>query len=105
MRRAVQARLLQKRNPDAHARAVFKFLKQRAIKDTTAFLSADAKCTISVGEPGFPLAAITRGKKVTIGKNQQFSVANHNYSKLSIIPDAVLVHDIPDSNETEIIEV
>lgn len=104
VRRAVQARLLRKRNPDAHyARAVYKFLKKRAIrhKDTTAFLSADAKCKISVGEPGFPLAAVTRGKRVIIGKNQQFHVADHDYSKLSIIPDAVLVHQIPDSDDTQ----
>ena len=77
------------------------FLKERAIKHrlNTVFFSADAKCKISIGEPGFPLAAVARGKKVIIGSNQKFEVADHDFSKLSIIPDAVLVHDIPEVTE------
>ena len=64
-RRVVQARILRKANPDAHyARTVYKFLKECAIKHrlNTVFFSADAKCKISVGESGFPLDAVARGK-------------------------------------------
>ena len=38
-------------------------------------------------------------EKVIIGKNEVFKVADHDFSKLSIIPDAVLVHDIPENYE------
>ena len=58
------------------------------------FFSADPKCKISVGEPGFPLAAVARGKKVIVGENE---VADHDYSKLPIIPDGILVHQIPET--------
>ena len=34
-----------------------------------------------------------------IGKNEVFKVADHDFRKLSIIPDAVLVHDIPANYE------
>ena len=102
VRRAVQARILRKNNPDAqYARTVYKFLKGRAIKYSTEtiFFSADAKCKIPVGEPGFPLAAITRGKKVIVGRNEKFKVADHDFSKMSLIPDAVLVHNIPEAGD------
>ena len=88
------------KNVDAHyARAVYKFLRERAIKFRTSsvFFNADAKCKISVGEPGFPLAAVARGKKVIVGENEVFKVAAHDYSKLSIIPDGILLHQIPET--------
>ena len=77
VRRDVQARILRKANPDAHyARTDYKFLKERAIKHrlNTVFFNADAKCKISVGEPGFPLAAVARGEKVIIGSNQNLKL-------------------------------
>ena len=102
VRRVVQSRALRKTNVDGHyARAVYKFLRKRAIKHrlSCVFLSADAKCKISVGEPGYPLAAVARGKKVIVGENEVFKVADHDYHKLSIIPDGVLVHDIPEHDD------
>ena len=102
VRRVVQARILRKTNPDAdYAMAVYNFLKKRSIKYNAdaVFFSADAKCKISIGEPTFPLQQFLAGKKVIIGKNEVFKVADHDFSKLSIIPDAVLVHDIPENYE------
>ena len=58
-------------NHDAHyANAVYKFLKQRAIKNrnNVAFFSTSAKCKVSVGEPGFLVAAVVRGKKVVVSR-------------------------------------
>ena len=98
VRRMVQARILRKHNPDAHyVNAIFKFLKDRAIKTSseTIFLSADEKCKVSIGEPDYPIAAVSRGKKVIVGLNQSFEVADHDFSKISVIPDAILIHDIP----------
>ena len=68
-------------------------------RDTTTFFSADAKCKISVGEPGYPLASVARGKQVIVGENETFQVSDHDFSKLSIIPDGILVHKIPENDE------
>ena len=79
--RKVQVRLLRKNNPDAHyANAVYKFLKQRAVKNgnNVPFFSADAK--VSVSKPGFPIAAVARGKKVVVGVNETFKVGDHDFS-------------------------
>ena len=81
VKRMVQARLLRKENVDSHyTNAIYSFLKERASKhvNSSIMVSADAKCKISVGEPGFPIAAVTRGKLVVVGV--------HDYSKISLIP-------------------
>ena len=36
-----------------------------------------------------------------VGKNQKFVVGDHDFSKISIIPDVVLVHDIPHTIDPE----
>ena len=98
----VQARLLRKNNPDSHyCNAFYSFLKEREIQTSmcTAMVSADAKCKVSIGEPGFPIAAVTRGKAVTVGKNEVFKVGGHDISKVSLTPDAIPLHYIPQMNE------
>ena len=65
IRRMVQAQLFRKSNPDAHyANAVYKFMREQAVKNcqNIDFFSADAKCKVPIGEPGYPIAAVTRGK-------------------------------------------
>ena len=107
VRRMVQARLLRKSNPDSHyAKAVYKALKKRAIKnrENHAFVSTDAKCKVSVGEPDYPVAAVSRGKRVIVGVNQVLKVADHDFTKISIIPDAYLLHDIPEDDSDESIQ-
>ena len=86
------ARLLRKNN------AVYKFLKQRVIKNqnNVAFFSADTKCKVSVSKPGFPLAAVAQGKNVVVGVNETFQVADQDFGKLSFIPDTYLMQEIPD---------
>ena len=64
-------------------------------------ISADAKCKVSVGEPDYPIAAVSRGKAVIVGKNETFKVGDHDYSLLSLIPDAILLHSIPEKNDEE----
>ena len=96
----VQARILRKQNVDLHyTNAIFSFMKKHAKRDreNCAFVSADAKCKVQVGEPGYPIAAVARGKRVIVGKNEVFTVGDHDFSKMSLIPDAVLVHDIPET--------
>ena len=101
IRRMLQARLFRKSNPDAHyANAVYKFMRERAVKNrqNIAF-SADAKCKVPTGEPGYPIVAVTGGKKVIVGLNEKFLLTNHDFSKLSIIPDTYLLHEIPEKDE------
>lgn len=47
-------------------------------------------------EPGFPVAAVERGRQVIVGKNQSFEVADHDFCKLSITPSVTFVFDLPD---------
>lgn len=59
------------------------------MKKTVTFTSADDKCKVMIGEPKFLVAPVNHGKKVTVA-SQTVKVANNNFSKVSIIPDAVL---------------
>ena len=98
----VQARLFRKHNPDSHyCTSIYNFMKERAMahRDTSTLFSVDAKCKVSVAEPNFPIASVTRGKKVIIGINQSFEVGDHDFSKISIIPDIVFVQKISENKE------
>ena len=62
IRRMVQAQLFRKSKPDAHyANAVYKFMREQAVKNyqNIDVFSADAKCKVPIGEPGYPIAAVT----------------------------------------------
>ena len=74
-------------------------MKECAVQNhqNVAFFSADAKCQVPVGEPGYPIATVTRGKKVIVGNNEKFHVADHDFTKLWFIPDAYLLHEISKS--------
>ena len=94
----IQARPFCKNNPDAHyCNAIYNFMKQKAIKPRTdsTFFIANAKCKVSVMEPDVPLASVSQGKKAVVGVNESFRVADHDFNKKSLIPDAIFVQDIP----------
>ena len=58
------------------------------------FAIAEAKCEVSIGEPGFPFTAVSHHIKVIVGADKTVKLADHDFRKVSIIPDAVLIHDI-----------
>ena len=62
-----------------------------------ASFRADAKCKMTIGETGYPIAPVTTGKEVTVATNEKFMVGDHDLSRLSFIPEAYLLHDIPDA--------
>ena len=104
VKRMLQARILHKNNPDEHyVNAIVKFLKEKFqnSKKPVAFVSADAKCRVSKGEPGFLVALVSSGKKVLVSANETAMVADHDFSKISIIQDAVFIYDIPEPNNCE----
>ena len=62
VKRMVQARMLRKENVDSHyTNAIYSFMKERACNDppNTVMVSADAKCKVSIGEPEYPIAAVS----------------------------------------------
>ena len=46
-------------------------MRERVVKtrQNIAFFSADAECKVAIGEPGYLIAVVTRGKKVIVGLN------------------------------------
>ncbi|KAI8490498.1 hypothetical protein Bbelb_317660 [Branchiostoma belcheri] len=86
---------------DAHyAAAIFKYLKSFAVKfrEYTALVFMDDKHgRVKVGEPGYPVAAVGRGKSVLVSRDTVFAVADHDFTKLKITPSVTLGCDIPES--------
>ena len=60
----------------------------------------DDKHRCKVGEPGYPVAAVERGKQVIVNtRGKKFSVADHDFTRFSVIPGVALLCDVPDSIE------
>ena len=61
------------------------------LKDTAVLVSMDDKHKIKCGEPGYPVAAAERGKRVVVGPNQIMAVGDHDFTKCSLVPSVNLV--------------
>lgn len=75
----IQARQFHKTHADAHyAAAVFRNQRELALhlKDHSVFVSLDDKHRIKVGEPGYPIAAAERGRRVLVGRDATFEVGD-----------------------------
>ena len=60
----------------------------------------DDKHKCKVGEPNLPVAAVERGKQVVVfNSGRKFAVADHDFTKCSIIPSVTLFCDIPNDIE------
>lgn len=95
----VAARQFRKEHVDAYyASAVFRYQKEFCVKfrDVTTFICQDDKHTVKVGEPGCPLAAVERGKRVIVGLNQSMEVGDHDFAKFSLTPSVNLDVEIPE---------
>ena len=55
----------------------------------------DDKHKIKIGEPGFPVAAVERGKRVLVKVGASFEVGDHDFTMFSMVPSVTLVNDIP----------
>src|SRR6266540_392748 len=96
----IQTRQLRAYHPNAHyASALFCYEKEFAVKfhKITNFVFLDDKYRYKVGEPGFPVTAVERGKKVVVNKDTTFAVADHDYTKTGIIPSVAMKCNIPES--------
>ena len=63
----------------------------------TNLIFLDDKHRCKVGEPGFPVAAVERGKKVVVSKDTTYAVADHNFTKTGIISSVAMICNIPES--------
>ena len=98
----VQSRQLRSNHIDNHyASALFRYLKELAItfRDYSCLVFMDDKHRCKVGEPGYPVAAVERGKQVIVSCNRSFIVSDHDFTKCGIIPSVIMFCDIPVSIE------
>ena len=87
-------------HPDSHyASALYRYLRCFAIKHASvaSFFSLDDKHHCKVGEPGHPVAAVERGKRVIVALDKKFIVSDHDFTRFSLIPTVALQVDIPTS--------
>lgn len=95
----VQARQFHKQHDDSHYVAtIFWYQREYAVLlgDSCLFVCMDDKHRLKVGEPNYPVAAVERGRRVLVSRNQSFQVADHDFTKFSLIPSVSLVVDIPE---------
>ena len=94
----IQKRQWRKEHCDSHyAAAIFRYMREMALmfKSYTAFVCLDDKHRVKVGEPGYPLAAAERGRRVLVRADTTFEVGDHDFAKFSIVPSVSLLVDIP----------
>ena len=97
----IQSRQLRVQHDDSHyCAALFKYVKEFAMKykEHCMLLFMDDKHRCKVGEPGYPVAAVERGKRVIVNASgKRFSVVDHDFTRFSIIPSVILLCDVPSS--------
>ena len=54
---------------------------------------------MKIGEPGYPVAAVERGKSVIVAKGTKFAVGDHDFTKLLLTPSVILKVEIPENIE------
>ena len=52
-----------------------------------------------MGEPGFPVAAAERGRRVLVRAGASFEFGDHEFTKFSLVPSVALVNKIPSALE------
>ena len=95
----VQKRQFRKTHIDEHyCAAIFRYLQEYglAFSDESLLVCLDDKHRLKIGEPGFPVAAAEKGQRVIVSLQE---VADHDFTRFSIIPSVIFRIDIPDSIE------
>ena len=98
----VQKRQFRKSHVDEHyCAAIFRYLREYALqfRSQSLLICLDDKHRIKCGEPGFPVAAAERGRRVIVSLSQEFQVGDHDFTRFSIIPSVMFCVDIPDTIE------
>ena len=98
----VQKRQFRKTHVDEHyCAAIFRYLREYTLKyrNLSLLLCLDDKHRVKIGEPGYPVAAAERGRRVIVSLQEQFKVGDHDFTRFSIIPSVLFHIDIPDDFE------
>ena len=98
----VQKRQFKKSHVDEHyCAAIFRYLREYALqfRSESLLICLDDKHRIKCGEPGFPVAAAERGRRVIVSLDEEFQVGDHDFTRFSIIPSVMFRIDIPDDIE------
>ena len=95
----IQARQFRKRHVDEHyTAAIYRYFREFTVqfRDICQMVCLDDKHRMKVGEPGFPVAAAERGRRVLVKVGTSFEVADHDFTKFSLIPSVILQNEVPD---------
>ena len=95
----VQQRQWRRHHVDSHyASASFRYMREYSItvREYCAFVCLDDKHKIKVGEPGYPVAATERGRRVPVRIDEQLQVGDHDFTKFSLIPWVTFIVNIPE---------
>ena len=93
----VQARQFRKTHVDEHyTAALFRYIREFAVRFRSCcrLVCLDDKHRMNIGEPGFPVAAAERGRRVLVKVGTSFEVGDHDFTKFSMIPSVVLQNQI-----------
>lgn len=102
IRYMIQARQFRHQHVDMHyASALFRYLKEFVVKfrGQATMVCMDDKHTMKIGEPGYPIAAVERGREVLVSMGAKLEVGNHDFARLSLIPSVTLRIEIPETIE------
>ena len=90
----VQKRQFRHHHVDAHyCTALFWYMKEYAIqvRDLAFFVSLNDKHRIKVGEPNNSVVAAERRRRVLVAGHETFEVADHDFTKFSIVPSVSFI--------------
>ena len=73
--------------------AFWQYMREMSIchRNIIMLVSLDDKHKVKVGEPGYTLAAVERGKQVLVGLGQVMAVGDHDFSKSTITPSVTMI--------------
>ena len=53
---------------------------------------------LKIGESGLLVAAVEQGRRVVVGINSNFQVADHDFTRFSLVPSVTVICDIPEAS-------
>ena len=66
------------------------------LKKFATLVCVDDNNRVKIGEPSCPVAAAGRGRQVLVHSSTNFQVADHDFTRFSVIPSVALLVDIPE---------
>ena len=95
---AASFRYMHSMSHNYYAALFFRYMREYAImlREFCTFISLDDKHKIKIGEPGYPVAAAERGRRVPVREDEYFTVGDHDFTKFSLVPSVVFLINVPE---------